>query len=150
MDDRDQSYWSAVQGLLSQLNSETDPVALARQIVQERARGGGTKRLLIDQYPTRYLPNVGRQVMADGGAPDDGTHPAWIPTRLVTSKKAKPGTGGQRDIVDYQTLRSTPDVFQHNVDLVRAYPNITQKMSRIDVAPTSAITSSTISSNTVR
>lgn len=76
MDDRDQSYWSAVQGLLSQLNSETDPVALGRQIVQERARGGGTKRLLIDQYPTRYLPNVGRQVMADGGAPQDMMPPA--------------------------------------------------------------------------
>lgn len=130
MDDRDQGYWSAVQGLLSQLNAETDPVALARQIVQERARGGGTKRLLIDQYPTKYLPNVGRQVMADGGAPDDGTHPAWIPTRLITSKKAKRNENA-RDIVDYQTLRSTPDVFQHNVDLVRAYPNITQKMSRI-------------------
>lgn len=131
MDDRDQGYWSAVQDILSQLNAETDPVTLARQIVQERARGGGAKRLLIDQYPTKYLPNIGRQVMADGGAPDDGTHPAWIPTRLVTSKKAKPGAEGQRDIVDYQTLRSTPDVFQHNVDLVRAYPNITQKMSRI-------------------
>lgn len=131
MDDRDQSYWSAVQGLLSQLNSETDPVALARQIVQERARGGGTKRLLIDQYPTRYLPNVGRQVMADGGAPqDDGTHPAWIPTRLITSKKAKPAGPGERRIVDFETMKATPDVFQHNVDLLRAYPNIPQKFSR--------------------
>lgn len=32
--------------------------------VARRASGG---RLLIDQYPTHYLPNVGRQVMADGG-----------------------------------------------------------------------------------
>jgi hypothetical protein len=30
----------------------------------DRAEGG---RLLEDQYPTHYLPNVGRQVMADGG-----------------------------------------------------------------------------------
>jgi len=30
----------------------------------DRAEGG---RLLEDQYPTQYLPNVGRQVMADGG-----------------------------------------------------------------------------------
>jgi hypothetical protein len=29
------------------------------------------QRLLIDQYPTRYMPHVGRQVMADGGVPDD-------------------------------------------------------------------------------
>jgi hypothetical protein len=34
------------------------------------------KRLLIDQYPTRYLPNVGRQVMADGGMPQDMLAPA--------------------------------------------------------------------------
>lgn len=33
---------------------------------RERASGG---RLLEDQYPTHYLPNVGRQVMADGGSP---------------------------------------------------------------------------------
>ena len=34
----------------------------------DRAEGG---RLLEDEYPTHYLPNVGRQVMADGGTPDD-------------------------------------------------------------------------------
>jgi hypothetical protein len=28
------------------------------------------KRLLQDEYPTRYLPRVGRQVMQDGGTPD--------------------------------------------------------------------------------
>lgn len=28
-------------------------------------------KLLEDQYPTHYLPNVGRQVMADGGVPED-------------------------------------------------------------------------------
>jgi hypothetical protein len=32
----------------------------------DRAEGG---RLLEDEYPTQYLPNVGRQVMADGGEP---------------------------------------------------------------------------------
>lgn len=35
----------------------------------EYARGGRT-RLLQDKYPTSYMPHVGRQVMADGGAPD--------------------------------------------------------------------------------
>jgi hypothetical protein len=111
-----------------------DPAAIARDMMDARAKGGGVKRsprLLQDQYPTSYMPNVGRQVMAEGGVPqDDGTHPAWIPTRLVTSKKAV-RDANTRDIVDYQTLRSTPDVFQHNVNLVRAYPNITKKMSRI-------------------
>lgn len=36
--------------------------------LQDRARGG---RLLQDQYPTHYLPHVGRQVMNEGGTPDD-------------------------------------------------------------------------------
>ncbi len=38
-----------------------------------KSKGG---RLLIDQYPTHYLPNVGRQVMADGGSIVDGNHRA--------------------------------------------------------------------------
>lgn len=54
---------SVPSAVMEQFNAQN----LARQIVQERARGGGAKRLLIDQYPTKYLPNVGRQVMADGG-----------------------------------------------------------------------------------
>jgi len=36
--------------------------------VQGRAKGG---RLLQDQYPTHYMPHVGRQVMQDGGDPKD-------------------------------------------------------------------------------
>lgn len=52
-----------------------DPTDLARRIMQERARGGGAKRLLIDRYPTHYLPHVGRQVMADGGMPEDQSLP---------------------------------------------------------------------------
>lgn len=31
---------------------------------------GGEVPLLQDEYPTDYMPNVGRQVMADGGMPD--------------------------------------------------------------------------------
>lgn len=58
-----------------------DPVHLARQIVHERARGGGARRLLIDHYPTHYLPHVGRQVMADGGMPIDPPQPA--PQRIA-------------------------------------------------------------------
>ena len=36
--------------------------------IRNRAKGG---RLLQDQYPTHYMPHVGRQVMQDGGSPDD-------------------------------------------------------------------------------
>ena len=57
--------------LRSLMMQGVDPTDLARRIMQERARGGGAKRLLIDRYPTHYLPEVGRQVMADGGMPDD-------------------------------------------------------------------------------
>ena len=58
--------------------------------------------------------------------PDD--HPAWIPTRLVTSKKAV-ATPGQKDIVDLESMRQTPKLFQQNVDLVRDYPNTPMSMA---------------------
>lgn len=53
------------------MSSIAAPVALGAGYMaegerEERASGG---RLLEDQYPTQYLPNVGRQVMADGGSP---------------------------------------------------------------------------------
>lgn len=50
-----------------------EPTAIARDMMEARAKGGGVKRsprLLQDQYPTSYMPNVGRQVMAEGGVPD--------------------------------------------------------------------------------
>ena len=49
-----------------------EPTAIARDMMEARAKGGGVKRsprLLQDQYPTSYMPNVGRQVMAEGGVP---------------------------------------------------------------------------------
>ena len=49
-----------------------DPTAIARDMMEARAKGGGVKRsprLLQDQYPTSYMPNVGRQIMAEGGVP---------------------------------------------------------------------------------
>jgi hypothetical protein len=44
-----------------------------QQEQESRARGG---RLLQDQYPTHYLPHVGRQVMNEGGTPDDPVNKA--------------------------------------------------------------------------
>jgi hypothetical protein len=36
-----------------------------------RAEGKGQPRLIQDQFPTSYMPHVGRQVMAQGGEPSD-------------------------------------------------------------------------------
>lgn len=58
--------------------------------VARRASGG---RLLEDQYPTHYLPNVGRQVMADGGAAADD---AYLDALLEASRP-------NADIRAYQT-----------------------------------------------
>jgi hypothetical protein len=77
-------------------------------------------------------PQMARQVQPQAiptpnvAASDD--HPAWIPTRLVTSKKAV-ATPGQKDIVDLESMRQTPKLFQQNVDLVRAYPNTPMNMA---------------------
>lgn len=50
--------------LKDQTSSFSDPVSL-----KPMARGG---HVLEDDYPSHYLPGVGRQVMADGGAPIKG------------------------------------------------------------------------------
>lgn len=55
-------------GDMAQQGAEEPSTVDAGLEVVRRASGG---RLLEDEYPTKYLPNVGRQVMADGGAPDD-------------------------------------------------------------------------------
>lgn len=51
--------------------------------VQGRAKGG---RLLQDQYPTRYMPHVGRQVMQDGGSPENPVNRAMavVPQKTDT------------------------------------------------------------------
>ena len=86
-----------------------------------RAKGG---RLLQDQFPSKYMPGVGRQVMAVGGSNEplaEGDHPHWIPTRLVKlAKNRRPN-----DIVDMDSFRSAPGgFFDKNMALVRNYVNI--------------------------
>lgn len=44
-----------------------------QQEAEQRSRGG---RLLQEQYPTHYMPHVGRQVMNEGGTPDDAVNKA--------------------------------------------------------------------------
>ena len=104
-----------------------DPASVARDIMDARAKGGGVKRkrLLQDQYPTSYMPNVGRQVMADGGE----AHPAWIPQRLVTSKRAV-ATEGETPLVDLAALKMTPDLHSSFADIIRKYPNTPLAVAR--------------------
>lgn len=52
---------------------------------------------------------------------DQEDHPARIPTRLVTSKKA---VSEPHHKVDMESFRSTPALFEKNVDLLRSYPNM--------------------------
>lgn len=58
--------------------------------------------------------------------PQGEDHPARIPTRLVTSKKA---TSEQHHNVDMAAFRSTPELFKKNMDLVRAYPNLRKELA---------------------
>jgi len=98
------------------------------------AGGGGEddptvqKALGLTQQAQPSAPQMAQQVLpqAQPSAVDD--HPAWIPTRLVTSKKAVT-TPGEKNIVDLESMRQTPKLFQQNVDLVRAYPNTPTNMS---------------------
>jgi hypothetical protein len=57
----------------------SSPLAAARSM----ARGG---EVLQDEYPTHYLPEVGRQVMADGGMPDDPVGGALSTAQSVTEQ----------------------------------------------------------------
>jgi len=61
--------------------------------------------------------------------PTGEDHPAWIPTRLVTSKKAQSQRG---DIVDMKSLRDAPALYEKNIDLLRAYPNMRESTSKRD------------------
>ena len=91
---------SVPSAVMEQFNAQN----LARQIVQERARGGGVRRLLIDQYPTKYLPDVGRQVMADGGMPELPQSPKLAATFQQENQPGvivspRPGKGSGRPIL---------------------------------------------------
>lgn len=66
---------------------------------RERASGG---RLLEDQYPTQYLPNVGRQVMADGGSPASGEKYEAMPGFFSRMLGLSGGSQPEADIQQYE------------------------------------------------
>jgi len=56
-------------------------------------------------------------------------HPARIPQRLPTGKRATEDPLGDLTI-DREALEKTPELFEQNVGLTRAYPNITKQEAR--------------------
>jgi hypothetical protein len=62
---------SESQRLWQLYNESESPADFVRADEAMRAGRADGGRLLEDQYPTQYLPDVGRQVMQDGGAPED-------------------------------------------------------------------------------
>jgi hypothetical protein len=62
---------SESQRLWQLYNDSENPADFVRADEAMRAGRADGGRLLEDQYPTQYLPDVGRQVMQDGGAPED-------------------------------------------------------------------------------
>jgi hypothetical protein len=65
--------------------------------------------------------------MAVGGDADDGNHPALIPQRLITSKRAT--NTDQLNRIDLDALKQDPKLFAKNVELVRSYPNMRQDVA---------------------
>jgi len=76
-----------------------------------RAEGKGQPRLIQDQYPTQYMPNVGRQVMARGGDPEPPPMPEM-------PQAPQPRPSGLANIIrrgqpiDPQTPEPSPQEYQ--------------------------------------
>lgn len=85
------------------------------------------QKLLSQEFPTHYMPNVGRQVMADGGTPESGDHPHWIPTRLPKIERNR----APNQIVDYETARNAPGgYFAKNMAHIRDYVNVPKTVAQ--------------------
>lgn len=77
-----------------------------------------------------YFREHDGSTMASKMGPQREDHPDWIPQRLVTSKKAEPLGPDERPKVDLDTFKSTPALFEKNMDAVRDYPNVTEKQAK--------------------
>ena len=64
--------------------------------IPARAEGGRVE-LLQDEYPTQYLPNVGRQVMEDGGVPEDDYAMRLAREIMTTDPMGSPTMAGTMD-----------------------------------------------------
>ena len=88
-----------------------------------KMRGGGA---LIDDYIEAV--EHARKERANGGRTGDLDRLTKDLGRLRAAHPDAPSRGGlpgkRGDIVDMASFRSTPELFQKNIDLVRAYPNM--------------------------
>jgi hypothetical protein len=97
------------------LKTQTSELPPTLEVKPGMAKGG---RLLEDDYPTHYMPHVGRQVMADGGDPDpvsqalstasevQGDAPIPAPTPRIPA----PGAEGSVGLQPKRTLGSMYNV----------------------------------------
>jgi hypothetical protein len=97
---------SESQRLWQLYNESENPADFVRADEAMRAGRASGGRLLEDQYPTQYLPDVGRQVMQDGGAPNND---AYLDALLAAHSDPN------ADIRDYQ--RSMAQIAQQPEDV---------------------------------
>jgi hypothetical protein len=97
---------SESQRLWQLYNESENPADFVRADEAMRAGRADGGRLLEDQYPSQYLPNVGRQVMQDGGTPNND---AYLDALLAAHSDPN------ADIRDYQ--RSMGQIAQQPEDV---------------------------------
>ena len=64
-----------------------------------------------------------------GGALGGEDHPAWIPQRLPTGKKAS-SNPNDRPLIDLAALKEDPKLYAKNVALLRSYPNMPEHIAQ--------------------
>lgn len=97
------------------LKSQTSSLAPTMEVKPGMAKGG---YVLEDDYPTHYLPHVGRQVMADGGEPDSVSQALSTaseiqgdaPIPAPTPRMPAPGAEGSIGLQPKRTLGSMYNV----------------------------------------
>ena len=94
----------------------------------QKAQNGQVSGPDIGDALSAPLPHYPQEPHEPTNAPLED-HPAWIPQRLATSKKASP-MAGDRPLVDMDALRQTPKLYQEHTDLLRNYPNMPEHIAK--------------------
>jgi len=103
----------ALDIISDRLKTQTSQLSPTLEVKPQMADGG---RLLEDEYPTQYMPHVGRQVMADGGEPDPVSQALTVagevrgdaPVPAPTPRMPAPGAEGS---VGYQPKRTLGSMY---------------------------------------
>jgi hypothetical protein len=96
----------------------------------ERSSGGGLPAYLVPHRAAGGRVTPVDDALAALKQPSRVDHPARIPQRIPTSKKHFGNPHDPIQMVDLDALRMTPDLMEHNINLVRAYPNVTKQQAR--------------------